>query len=254
MTSENIFTALEGLDLELVLKAAPKDNRSKVKKKAITWSLIAASVCLVLCASLIITSLMNQRIDFDSNTGFMAFSYDIGGGKVTLPIFVTANFPTYMKLDENGGELKVAVGIGAAKDYSEVRENNPLFRTVFRIETEGINVDGESFVYEREIDISDPEFQSTNKIGDKVYPYRLPNHYEYHYFDLSELQNRDSGMIEFKLTNHYGEDDQEWVALHIYYAVKGDIVAFSHDGAESAEREAEQAYSRERTLFCYFFD
>lgn len=253
MTSENIFTALEGLDHELVLKAAPKENRSKIKKKAITWSMIAASVCLVLCASLIITSLMNQRIDFDSNTGFMAFSYDIEGGKETLPIFVTANFPTYMKLDENDGELKVAVGIGTRVDYSEERDKEPLF-SVIRIETDGITVDGESFVYESRIDITNPEFKGKNQIGDKVYRYVLPNHYEYHYFDLSKLQNRDSGMIEFKLMNHYGEDDQEWVALHIYYAVKGDIVAFSRDGSESAEREAEKAYSREYSLFGCFFD
>lgn len=254
MTVENIFTALEGLDHELVLKAAPKENRSKIKKKVITWSLIAASVCLVLCTSLIITSLMNQRIYYESSTGFIAFSYDVGMSKPTLPIFVTATFPTYMKTDENGGELKVPVGIGTIKDYSEERENNPLFKTVFRIETEGINVDGESFIYERTIDITDPEFKGKNQIGDKIFPYVLPNHYEYHYFDLSELQNRDRGVIEFKLMNHYGEDDQEWVALHIYYAVKGDIVAFSRDGLTSAEREAEKAYSREYPLFGYFFD
>lgn len=253
MTSENIFTALEGLDPELVLKAEPKENRGKIKKKAITWSLIAASVSLVLCASLIITSLRNQRIYFDASAGFIAFSYDTMAYKPTLPIFVTATFPTYMKTDENGGELKVPVGIGTIVDYSEERENEPLF-SIIRIETDGITVDGESFVYERRIDITDPEFKGKNQIGDKVYRYVLPNHYEYHYFDLSELQNRDSGVIEIKLANHYGEDDQEWVAAHIYYAVKGDIVAFSRDGAESAEREAEKAYSREYSLFDCFFD
>jgi hypothetical protein len=136
------------------------------------------------------------------------------------------------------------VGLATKIDYSTMEESHYPDRTILTIETNGLPINNSDVKIEEEHEITDPKYQCNDEVGGVIQD-NYPSYHKKYYIDFSSLKSGDSGEIKITFTNYHTEaEDREYdgAILRIYYAVKGDIIAFSCDSVEDAEEIANKKY------------
>lgn len=247
MTNKNIYRSFGGLDPELIMKAAPAEKVQKKKKNAwIKWASIAACLCLMLTATLtVLPYLINRNGANNSAQAYIFSSYDSSSSKPQPSLIITASVDTYInKNNANNGVLDMLVGLATTIDYSAVEESRYPDKTLLTIETNGLPINNGDAKIEEEHQITDPKYQCN---AEGVFQDKSPSYHNNYYIDFSSLKSGDNGEIKITFTNYSG-DSRDGAVLRIYYAVKGDIIAFSRDSVEDAEEIANKEY---KALFSF---
>ncbi len=232
------------IDPKLIADAAPDVPQKKIANKPwVKWASLAACLCLMLTASLtVLPYLINRNSGDNAAIVYIFSSYDSNSSKPQPSLIITATVDAYInKNNANNGVLDMLVGLATVVDYSTFEESYYPDRTILTIETNGLPINNGDTKIEEEHQITDPKYQCNTE---GVFQDKTPSYYKDYYIDFSSLNSGDNGEIVISFTNYYSEDGRtrEGAILRIYYAVKGDIIAFSRDSVEDAEKIANKKY------------
>ena len=253
MTNKEFYRELGNIDPKMIEAAAPAEKVQKKKKNVwVKWVSIAACFCIMLTASFtILPHLLDRNGDDNAAIVYIFSSYDSNSSKPQPSLIITATVDAYInKNNVNNGVLDVLVGLATKIDYSTMEESHYPDRTILTIETNGLPINNSDVKIEEEHEITDPKYQCNDEV-DGVFQDNYPSYHQKYYIDFSSLNSGDSGEIKISFTNYYTEaEDREYegAILRIYYAVKGDIIAFSRDSVEDAEEKANEKY---KALFSF---
>lgn len=247
MTNKEFYREFGNIDPKMIEAAAPAEKVQKKKKNGwVKWVSIAACFCIMLTASFtVLPHLLNRNGGDNAATVYVFSSYESNSSKPQSSLIITATVDAYInKNNVNNGVLDMFVGLATKTDYSTMEESYYPDRTILTIETNGLPINNADVKIEEEHDITDPKYQCNDEVGGVIQD-NYPSYHKKYYIDFSSLKSGDSGEIKITFTNyHTAAEDREYdgAILRIYYAVKGDIIAFSCDSVEDAEEIANKKY------------
>ena len=241
MTTKKFSKALGNIGESYVDEAV--NYTAKKKSNAwLKWGAIAACFCLMVTAGFAgLPYLMNRGFN-NSAEAFIISSYNDESIEPQASLIITVDVIKYINKTKKDGILDVQLGIATKNDYSNSDEYRVPSNTTLTISANGLSVGGEN-LFVKEYDITDSQYQCI-KGTETIFGENNPSYHENVSIDFSSVKSGDSGKITFALENTYSDYENEKAEITVYYAVKGDLIAFSPTSVEEAKSNAETEYDK----------
>lgn len=251
MTNKEFYREFGNIDPKMIEAAAPAEKVQKNKKNTwVKWVSIAACFCLMVTAGFAGLPYLVNRGFNNSAEAFIISSYNDESIEPQASLIVTVDVSKYINKTNKDGILDIQLGIATKNDYSNSDEHRVPLNTTLTISANGLRIGGKD-LFVRDYDITDSQYQCI-KGTETIFGENNPSYHENVSIDFSSVKSGDSGKITFALENTYSDYENEKAEITVYYAVKGDLIAFSPTSVEEAKSNAETEYDK---IFSFvFFD